>query len=444
MNGVARLALSTGSTGCEHDPAGLAVLGGLARAGVRVQHFGPRACPEGSPTIRALTGLPGRHLDAWLMPPAVCREVFARGTRHANLAVVEGRLAPTATADPGGLAPLARALALPVVAVVPCRGWDEYHLPTLAPEVDAVILDGLERPGDYPRLQRLFSVLARRPVLGAVEALPDARTALGRVSTGDASAPDLALPFVESFLRFADLPSMVELATSRPMPDVSIDWRTPSARRFRVAFARDEAFGAYFPDTLETLEAQGADLVEFSPLKHDRLPPDVELVLIGCGRPERFAERLASNASLIGSLRLHVCEGRRIYAEGGGTAYLCRRMLVGGRAVPGADILPVDAEFRGHPCPSRPAARTLRLDSWLGPEGAELRGYRSGRWRLRATAESAERGARSGPLTDAGDIYRHHHAIGSLLHLHPAALPELAAAWAGPHRPSLVLPERRR
>ena len=74
----------------------------------------------------------------------------------------------------------------------------------------------------------------------------------------------------------------------------------------------------YFPDTLETLEALGAELVEFSPIRDESLPEAVDLVMIGCGFPDRHADALADNLSLIAALRSHVCRGHRIYSEGGG------------------------------------------------------------------------------------------------------------------------------
>ena len=92
-----------------------------------------------------------------------------------------------------------------------------------------------------------------------------------------------------------------------------------------MAYAQDEAFGGYFPDTIEALEALGADLVEFSPLRDEALPDGVGLVMIGCGLPDHHADELASNHSMIAALGEHVCLGRRIYSEGGGTAYLGRR-----------------------------------------------------------------------------------------------------------------------
>jgi len=452
-----RLGLIEGSpaSGQRAGVAGLAILSGLAARGVRVQHFRSRACPAGVDLPGQATGLPGRHLDAWLMPPAVCREVFARGARRADLALIEGPWISPDAASPSsaerslsGLAPIARSLDLPTVAVVRCTAWDGFAMPYLPPEVVAVVLDGLPSPEDFDRFRRFFRLAARKEVIGAVEALPDIRSGLQRLG-GQMQVPQEWLDRLgASFLRFADLGAMSRLAESRPWPVVDDDSTlgpfADTSRRFRVAYAHDEAFGRYCPDTLETLEALGAELVDFSPLRDDSLPANADLVMIGCGFPDQHAEPLAANQSLIGALRLHVCLGRRIYAEGGGAAYLGRSLVLPDRVVAGADIFPFDAVLRADPEPPAPASRTLLRDTWIGPRGATVRGYRSDRWLLEPTADAGEAGACSGPLTGARDLYHRHHAVGSLVHLHLAALPEVVRAFTGPHRPSLNLPAHHR
>ena len=380
------------------------------------------------------------------MPPEVCRRVFATGSRGADLALVEGTLAePTATLScehhdrPGGLRPIAEALDLPTVALVSCPRWEGLHLPNLPGGVDAVLIDDLEDPNDFPRIASAIRMVLKKPVIGAVEALPEARRAL---ALSPRNAPvDEALfgPLAESFRRFVDLPSLRALASSRPFPADPCEPGPCDRPRFRVAYAQDEAFGGYFPDTLETLEALGADLVEFSPLRSEDLPEAADLVMIGCGFPDLFPDELASNLSLINALRYHVYRGRRIYSEGGGTAYLGRTMRIEGREIPGVGILPFDADFRPNSLPPEPVTCTIRRDTWLAPSGTEVRGYRSNRWTLRPTGELCHCEAGFGPLSDVGDFFYHHHAVGSLVHLHLAALPKVVEAFAGIHQPSLTL-----
>ncbi|MGP0070221.1 MAG: cobyrinic acid a,c-diamide synthase [Isosphaeraceae bacterium] len=403
-----------------------------------------------------MTGLPGRHLDAWLMPGPVCCGLFARAAASADLSLVEGTLelpkpksglTVVSCDHPGDLRPIAEALDLPVVSVVSCRGSDSeaFHLPRLSEGVDAVLLDELADPSDLPRLRRLVQLTTGLPVVGALEEMPEVRAALERVPSDRRLPDDLIDALAQGFLKHADLSAIRELARRHPFPRTArcAGLSGRGRRRFRVAYAQDEAFGRYFPDTIEALEALGAELIEFSPLRDEGLPERVNLVMIGCGKPDDHADELVSNHSMIAALGKHVCLGRRIYSEGGGTAYLGRRMFIRDRCYRGAGILPFDAEFLPDAPPPGPVSRRLLHDCWLGTRGTTVRGYKSNRWRLIAGVEPFECPSCFGALSAEGDWFYHHHAVGSLLHLHLGALPEVVAAFAGPHRPSLRRPSAR-
>lgn len=454
MRRLPRLALAIPDTGpgrtVEPAVATLAMMAGLALRGRRVQHFRSRALPSGSEMVERATGFPGRHLDAWLMPPQACREVFVRGCRNCDLAVIEGPIGSLATNgsgcpvdDSGRLGPLAAALDAPVVAVIPCPDAASFHLPGDSSRADAFLLDQVKSRCDYDRVRRWLELAWRKPVIGAVEALPALRAILDDPIARESVPAEGLEQLGQSFLRFADFEAIRALSTSRELGADGVRTLGPGQRRFRVAFAMDEAFGVYFPDTFEVLEALGAELLEFSPLRDESLPDGLDLVMIGCGHPERHAGALAENFSLISALKHHVCRGLRLYAEGGGAAYLSRSMRIDGRAVPGAGILPVDAVLEPDAPPPHPICQVLNQDSWLGPSGTSIRGYRSHRWRFLPAADPMDCPGRSGVLTPHRDMFFRHHAIGSLVHLHPAALPDLIHAFAGPHRPSLGLPARR-
>jgi cobyrinic acid a,c-diamide synthase len=365
---------------------------------------------------------------------------------HADLAVIEGTLTePNSTLDresydrPGGLGPIARALNMPTVAVLTCPDWDHLNLCQLPEDADAVLLDGLEDASEFPRIAAAVRMMTRKPVIGAVESLPEVRQALSQRTIAGPVDDDLIAALAQSFLKFADLPTLKSLAHSRPFPTGRCRNEPADRPRFRVAYAQDEAFGGYFPDTLEMLEALGADLVEFSPLGSEGLPEAVDLVMIGCGYADQYADRLAANFSLVNALRSHVYRGRRIYSEGGGTVYLGRSMSIEGREFPGVGILPFDAVLRPGPPSFESVTCTLRCETWLGPRGTVVRGYQTSRWDLQPTSELCHCEAGFGPLSDSGNFFYHHHAVGSLVHLHLAALPQVVAAFAGPHRPSLTL-----
>jgi cobyrinic acid a,c-diamide synthase len=456
MNEFPRLALATSAEEGEPSVACLSMLAGLTQRRLRVQHFRTRACPTATEAVGQVTGLPGRHLDAWLMPPEVCRELFTRASRSAELSLVEGTLdepkssvSYTSCDFPGDLRPIVQALDLPVVAVVKCRAGvsESLHLPRLPEGIDAVLLDELTDRAALPGLKRLFGLGARLPVIGAIELAPLARAALEKAPRDRMLPEELISALAEAFWKHADLEAINGLARSRPFSsggEVGNPGRGRRRRRFRVGYAQDEAFGRYFPDTMEALEALGAELLEFSPVRDERLPDGVDLVMIGCGMPDPHADQLASNVSMMAALRQHVCHGQRIYCEGGGAAYLGQSMIISGRRVQGAGIFPFDAELLSDPLPPAPVTRTLLYDTWLGARGTTVRGYKSGRWRLVPGTERFECPECVGPLSAEGDWYFHHHAVGSLLHLHLGALPEVVDAFACPHPPSLKRPSRHR
>ncbi len=114
-----------------------------------------------------------------------------------------------------------------------------------------MLLDGLEDPDDYEAYRNLVTLMARKPVLGAVEAALEVRAAIRQSPRDQPLDDDLYRKLGASFLRFADLgrsapwPRAVPSRRSRPSPNPC------PIVAFRVAYAQDEAFGSYFPDTLE-------------------------------------------------------------------------------------------------------------------------------------------------------------------------------------------------
>jgi cobyrinic acid a,c-diamide synthase len=449
-----RLALATSAAGPDPSIAALAMLAGLTERRLRVQHFRSVACPTTTESVGQATGLPGRHLDAWLMPCAVQENLFARGARHADLAIVEGTLDEgafvgeweTSCDKPGLLRPIAESLDLPIIAVVSCRSWNGVdgvsHLPRIPTGAEAVLVDDLEDQASLEPIRRLIRLCTGRPVIGAVNSLGVIRRQFQEAPRHGTLPEESIRALARSFLKHADLGLIREISESRP---VSGSWSIPdscgsSRPSTRLAYAQDDAFGRYFPDTLEALEAMGADLVSFSPLRDEAVPDGADIVMIGCGFPDRFVDELSANASMIASLRAHVCRGKRIYSEGGGTAYLGRSMILPDRRVQGVGILPFDAVLLPDARPPIPVTRTLIHDTWLGAQGTIVRGYRSRRWKLMPKFEPFDCPACYGALTPDHDFTFHHHAVGSLIHLHLGALPEVVAAFAGPHRPSLRRP----
>src|SRR5262249_8027511 len=145
---------------------------------------------------------------------------------------------------------------------------------------------------------------------------------------------------------------------------------------------------------------------------------------IGCGHPEQYAQDLAHNECMRAALRAHVCSGRRLYAEGGGTAYLCQQIrLADGATLPMVGIFAAEAQATGQPL-KQPEPVILRCDigTWIAGPGETIRGYRSGAWRLMPRPGLTT--CLSSGAAEPDGIVRH-HGVGSTAHLNFAAQPRV-------------------
>jgi cobyrinic acid a,c-diamide synthase len=446
-----RLAVGSIDRNVDSQPLCWALMTLLSSRGHRVQHFYSKACfprLDGGP---AATGVSSRHLDSWLMTPEVCREVFTHGAGEDRLSVVEGsfggdprEIGATATLAQGAsLTDLCNILDLPRMVVVDVAQLDGCKLPRPPQNADALLLDNVQDARHAARWQTTLEALWKIPVLGALETLPQTRRALARLPRGGAPTKELCETLAASLARYCQPTKLSALAGRRDFPVVRPYLFEPIREQIgegpRVAVAFDEAFRCYFPDALELLELHGASVVDFSPLRDESLPPDIDLVYLGCGHPERHAARLAANHCMLFSMREHLCAGRRIYAEGGGLAYLCEHLETpAGERLPMVGAFEATASLNREPIAPRPIELSLARASWLGKAGASLRGYLNSNWRIEphgpvdSLTSEASAGDTSADGQLASALVRRYAAIGSLVHLNFAAQADLLMNFTRP------------
>ncbi len=324
--------------------AGLAAA--LRHRGLRVQPY--KAGPDYlDPThLSAFSGRACRNLDTWMLPAAHVRELFVRALGDADVALVEGVMGlhdgRSGTDGAGSTASLARLLRLPVVLVVDASAMARsaaaivLGYQQLDPELRfaGVILNRVAGAGHAEMCTSAIEEVTGLPVFGwlprdAEIALPERHLGLTPALHGppppEVEARLVAL--VEAHVdvggllaRLADMASVDTTTPRRLFPAL------PVAARVRVAIASDEAFHFYYQDSLDLLEAWGADLLPFSPLTDIALPPAVDAILLGGGFPELAAEQLAANAPMLDAIRDAAGRGTTIYGECGGLMYLGERL----------------------------------------------------------------------------------------------------------------------
>jgi cobyrinic acid a,c-diamide synthase len=412
-----------------------ALLDALDREGIRIQSYQSRACFAPIDAATSITGQSPRHLDSWLMTPEQCRALFLRSARQSDLAILEGRFDDDESLCGGHLEPLCQWLGAPRLAVVDTSRLADCRLPERPTRALGLLLDQVADERDFARWQTVLEPLWGIPVVGGLESLRAIRAVIAQLRPGETICRDHCRVLGNSFLHFSSAERLIQLAahgdfaSSQPTEVAPCESFDRALCGLRIAIAYDDVFHCYFPDAMDDLELRGATVCDFSPLRDEALPADVDIVVIGCGHPERFAAELFQNQCMVLALRNHVCSGKRIYAEGGGLAYLSQSLVTAdGNVAPMVGVFPAIAH-PGKGGDPQPLQTPIACDSWLGPAGGVIRGYLNNAWRLepvgrlRSLCDSAEHGF---PL-----VVRH-QAIGSRMHLNLAAQPQLLGGFLRP------------
>ncbi|RLB74960.1 MAG: cobyrinic acid a,c-diamide synthase [Deltaproteobacteria bacterium] len=116
--------------------------------------------------------------------------------------------------------------------------------------------------------------------------------------------------------------------------------RPSTGERPKIGVIRDSVFWFYYPENLESLADQGAEVFLINSLRDQHLP-DLDALYIGGGFPETQAEALARNSGFRENLRKRIEEGLPVYAECGGFMFMGEELVLGDRSFPMVGALPV-------------------------------------------------------------------------------------------------------
>lgn len=92
--------------------------------------------------------------------------------------------------------------------------------------------------------------------------------------------------------------------------------------KLRIAIARDKAFCFYYNVNIRELEKHNIQICYFSPLEDEKLPDNIDGLLLGGGYPELYVKELSANESMRKSIRSVIEGGIPLLAECGGFMYL--------------------------------------------------------------------------------------------------------------------------
>lgn len=433
----------------------LSIMAALARRGQAVMPFkcGPDFIDPGY--HRAITGRASINLDSWMCSAEFLRQTFlsalaAPPRSDHPIAIIEGVMGLFDGIGPscseGSSASIAALTGMPVVLVVNARGMAASAAALVKgfaafdPQVTVagVIFNNVGSDSHAALLREVLQQHTDLPCFGCLpraSGLEIPSRHLGLVTSEDHPLPpEFVAQLADLAERYLQLDELLLLGSDSLFPATPPTNRTPSCVKGsgatsspRIAVARDEAFCFCYDDNLRLLREAGADLVSFSPLHDQALPPQISGIYLPGGYPELYAGQLADNRAMRHDIKQAVESGMPVYGECGGFMYLTEGMAEGADFV---GVFPVRARM----LPKRKALgyreALLLHDTILGPAGVTMRGHEfhySEIGEMPATIERCYRVNRRGEHI-CNEGYRHKNCLGSYLHLHFGTLPSLASS----------------
>ncbi len=119
-----------------------------------------------------------------------------------------------------------------------------------------------------------------------------------------------------------DIAKISEIARSAPAILVDYLEEEVSSPRTTIAVAGGPAFSFLYPENISALEAAGANIAYFDPLKDVALPLGTKGLFVGGGFPEVYADKLSLNHPLNREVKKAIADGLPTWAECGGLMWL--------------------------------------------------------------------------------------------------------------------------
>ena len=348
MVAVPRLVIAAPASGCGKTTVACGLMAALRARGLAVS--GHKVGPDYiDPGYHALaTGRPPRNLDPFLCGEELIAPLFRHGAAGAQVAVVEGVMGlfdgASREDDPdfGSTAHVARLLGAPVVLVVDAAragrsvaalaaGFAGFDPRT---PVAGVILNQVASDR-HERLLRDALAGAGLPVYGVIrrtEGIITPSRHLGLIPAAERAAPaGQAIDRMGALIAAScDLDALLALAaraTALPGPA----WSPPHATAritpaLTIAIAGGAAFTFGYTEQAELLEAAGARVARFDPLRDEDLPEGTAGLVLGGGFPEMHASGLSANGRLRDRVAALAARGAPVAAECAGLLYLAQTL----------------------------------------------------------------------------------------------------------------------
>jgi cobyrinic acid a,c-diamide synthase len=347
-----------------------------------------------------------RNLDLFLVPKEKLIQTFEQACEKADLAIVEGAMGLYDGLDTQGTtAEIARLLNIPVVLLVNTSrmtssiaamvmGYQHFQPET---NIAGVLLNYVSGIRHENKLRNAVEKYCKIPVVGSIprdEGLRVTERHLGLIPSSESNESELTIERIGRKLESRlDLDQILTIARNTKAPQVSFPLLkkekikksslpfkerdrvrgTARTQKVRIGIIRDRAFNFYYPENLEALAMEGAELLFIDSFK-DPLPK-VDGLYIGGGFPEFFLEKLEKNKELRQELWKAIEQGLPVYAECAGLMYLSQKIHWEGRSYEMVGAIPAEVRISERPEGHGYVIAEIMDENPLFPVGLTIRGH---------------------------------------------------------------------
>ncbi|MFE4428625.1 cobyrinate a,c-diamide synthase [Peribacillus butanolivorans] len=353
-----RLVIAGTGSGVGKTTLTIGIMAALQKKGYTVQGFkcGPDYI---DPTYHtAVTRRTSRNLDSWMFEHDIVREILNKASVGADISIIEGVMGffdgKNPLSNTGSTAEISMITESPVLLIVNCasmarsaaaivKGFQAF---STGPNIIGVIANQVGSEGHYKIVKAAIEQECDVPVMGYMKRELDIDIPSRHLGLIPAIERGELEPFFDKLAHLVmetiDIEQLYLLAkTSTISSGNSGIFQSSSKKDVCIAVAKDAAFNFYYQENLELLEAKGANIKYFSPLKGDEVPLDADGLYLGGGFPEEFADELSRNEIAIKSIRNAIEKGLPTLAECGGFMFLSKSIeTTSGEKYPMAGLIP--------------------------------------------------------------------------------------------------------
>ncbi|MFZ5945991.1 MAG: cobyrinate a,c-diamide synthase [Bacillota bacterium] len=422
----------------------LGLLQALKNRGVKVQPFKKGPDYIDPSWLSYAAGRECRNLDAFMMDKDALLKSFAVNSLDKEISIVEGAMGLFDGLDlegSGSTAEIAYMLNAPVILVVNCSRMTRSVAALVNGVVNfdprikiaGVILNNVARSRHKNMLIAAIEKYCNVPVVGIIPksnelVIPDRH--LGLVPANEqeelmGSVANLGRIVEEN----VDIDKLLEIANCAPALGDLKNYKAAGFldAKVKIGVIKDRVFSFYYPENLEALRENGAEIIYIDSLADSNLP-SIDALYIGGGFPEMFSKELEENQNLRVEIKKVIEEGLPVYAECGGLMYLGRKICWDTKCYNMVGALPFDVSMEKKPQGHGYTINKVIEGNPFLPAGLEIRGHEFHNSKLinldPSTVRFGMEVKRGKGITGREDGVVFNNVFASYTHLHAASVPQ--------------------